>query len=38
MLRTPYWAIEAAKTLGVDPKWPVQYGYAVKSMAAAQKR
>ncbi len=38
MLREPYWAIEAAKTLGVEPKWPIQYGYAVKSMAVAQKR
>jgi 2,4-dienoyl-CoA reductase (NADPH2) len=38
MLREPYWAIKAAKALGVEAKWPIQYGYAVKSMAASQKR
>jgi 2,4-dienoyl-CoA reductase-like NADH-dependent reductase (Old Yellow Enzyme family) len=30
MLREPYWALKAAKTLGVQPAWPIQYGYAVK--------
>ncbi|GFK93804.1 NADPH dehydrogenase [Fundidesulfovibrio magnetotacticus] len=30
MLREPYWAIKAAQALGVEPDWPVQYGYAVK--------
>jgi 2,4-dienoyl-CoA reductase-like NADH-dependent reductase (Old Yellow Enzyme family) len=30
LLREPYWAIKAQHTLGVDPTWPTQYGYAVK--------
>ena len=30
MLREPYWPIKAAQTLGVEPAWPVQYGFAVK--------
>jgi 2,4-dienoyl-CoA reductase-like NADH-dependent reductase (Old Yellow Enzyme family) len=30
MLREPYWAIQAAKALGEEPAWPVQYGYAVR--------
>ncbi|UPU38230.1 NADH:flavin oxidoreductase/NADH oxidase [Geomonas paludis] len=25
MLRDPYWPLHAAKALGVDPPWPVQY-------------
>jgi 2,4-dienoyl-CoA reductase-like NADH-dependent reductase (Old Yellow Enzyme family) len=25
MLRDPYWALHAAKTLGVDTPWPIQY-------------
>jgi 2,4-dienoyl-CoA reductase-like NADH-dependent reductase (Old Yellow Enzyme family) len=25
MLRDPYWTLHAAKTLGVDTRWPVQY-------------
>ena len=30
MLREPYFAIHAAKTLGHEPDWPIQYGYAVQ--------
>ncbi|MFZ5427521.1 MAG: NADH:flavin oxidoreductase/NADH oxidase [Thermodesulfobacteriota bacterium] len=30
MLREPYWALRAAQELGVEPSWPVQYGYAVQ--------
>lgn len=30
MLREPYWPIRAARELGVEEPWPVQYGYAVK--------
>lgn len=30
MLREPYWALKAAQALGAEPKWPTQYGYAVK--------
>ena len=30
MLRSPYWAINAAAALGSEPHWPQQYGYAVK--------
>ncbi|MDY3553533.1 NADH:flavin oxidoreductase/NADH oxidase [Gemmata sp. JC717] len=30
LLREPYWALKAAQTLGQEPAWPVQYGYAVK--------
>jgi 2,4-dienoyl-CoA reductase (NADPH2) len=30
MLREPYWALKAAQTLGEEPAWPLQYGYAVK--------
>jgi len=29
MLRDPYWANHAAVELGVEAKWPEQYGYAV---------
>jgi hypothetical protein len=25
MLRDPYWALHAAKALGADADWPVQY-------------
>jgi 2,4-dienoyl-CoA reductase-like NADH-dependent reductase (Old Yellow Enzyme family) len=28
MLRDPYWPLHAAKTLGIDVPWPVQYGRA----------
>jgi 2,4-dienoyl-CoA reductase-like NADH-dependent reductase (Old Yellow Enzyme family) len=28
MLRDPYWTLRAARTLGVKPDWPVQYGRA----------
>ncbi len=28
MLRDPYWALHAARTLRVDVPWPVQYGRA----------
>ncbi|HBZ54177.1 MAG TPA: oxidoreductase, partial [Syntrophobacteraceae bacterium] len=30
MLREPYWAIKAEQTLGHEPNWPTQYGYAVR--------
>jgi 2,4-dienoyl-CoA reductase-like NADH-dependent reductase (Old Yellow Enzyme family) len=30
MLREPYWALKAQQTLGQDPGWPIQYGYAVR--------
>ncbi len=30
LLREPYWALQAAQTLGGEPPWPVPYGYAVK--------
>jgi 2,4-dienoyl-CoA reductase-like NADH-dependent reductase (Old Yellow Enzyme family) len=30
LLREPYWALKAAQTLGEEPAWPIQYGYAVK--------
>ena len=30
MLRSPYWALDAAAALGKTPPWPTQYGYAVK--------
>ncbi len=33
LLRQPYWAIKAAQDLGVEPPWPVQYGYAVRRRA-----
>lgn len=33
LLREPYWALKAQHTLGEDPAWPVQYGYAVKRRA-----
>lgn len=29
LLRTPYWAHEAAKSLNVNPMWPNQYAWAV---------
>jgi len=34
MLREPYWALKAAQVLGAEPKWPTQYGYAVKRRPA----
>jgi len=30
MLREPYWALKAQQSLGEEPAWPIQYGYAVK--------
>jgi 2,4-dienoyl-CoA reductase-like NADH-dependent reductase (Old Yellow Enzyme family) len=33
LLRQPYWAIRAAQDLGVEPPWPIQYGYAVRRRA-----
>lgn len=30
LLREPYWALKAEQHLGMEPAWPVQYGYAVK--------
>jgi 2,4-dienoyl-CoA reductase-like NADH-dependent reductase (Old Yellow Enzyme family) len=30
MLRDPYWPLHAAKALGVDASWPVQYARAVR--------
>jgi 2,4-dienoyl-CoA reductase-like NADH-dependent reductase (Old Yellow Enzyme family) len=30
LLREPYWALEAQQQMGIEPHWPVQYGYAVK--------
>ncbi|MFF0298779.1 NADH:flavin oxidoreductase/NADH oxidase [Kitasatospora sp. NPDC004614] len=29
LLRDPYWPLHAAKTLGAERNWPVQYGYAI---------
>jgi 2,4-dienoyl-CoA reductase-like NADH-dependent reductase (Old Yellow Enzyme family) len=33
LLREPYWALKAQQELGVDPCWPIPYGYAVKRRA-----
>jgi 2,4-dienoyl-CoA reductase-like NADH-dependent reductase (Old Yellow Enzyme family) len=33
LLREPYWALKAQIELGAEPKWPTQYGYAVKRRA-----
>lgn len=33
LLREPYWAIKASQTLGKEPPWPLQHGYAVKRRA-----
>lgn len=33
LLRRPYWALEAQQEFGVDPSWPIPYGYAVKRRA-----
>ena len=33
LLRQPYWALRAEHELGVDPSWPIQYGYAVRRRA-----
>ena len=33
LLREPYWALMAQHALGIEPEWPVQYGYAVKRRA-----
>jgi 2,4-dienoyl-CoA reductase-like NADH-dependent reductase (Old Yellow Enzyme family) len=33
LLRQPYWTIKAAQDLGVEPTWPIQYGYAVRRRA-----
>ena len=30
MLREPYWANKAYEAFGMDPPWPLQYGYAIK--------
>src|SRR5262249_53887768 len=33
LLREPYWALKAQHELGVEPSWPISYGYAVKRRA-----
>jgi 2,4-dienoyl-CoA reductase-like NADH-dependent reductase (Old Yellow Enzyme family) len=33
LLREPYWAVKAQHTLGIEPEWPIQYGYAVRRRA-----
>ncbi|SFW21395.1 2,4-dienoyl-CoA reductase [Nitrosovibrio sp. Nv17] len=33
LLREPYWALKAQQALGMEPEWPIQYGYAVKRRA-----
>jgi 2,4-dienoyl-CoA reductase-like NADH-dependent reductase (Old Yellow Enzyme family) len=33
LLREPYWALRAQSDLGVEPSWPIPYGYAVKRRA-----
>jgi 2,4-dienoyl-CoA reductase-like NADH-dependent reductase (Old Yellow Enzyme family) len=33
LLREPYWAIKSQHILGVEPVWPIQYGYAVRRRA-----
>jgi 2,4-dienoyl-CoA reductase-like NADH-dependent reductase (Old Yellow Enzyme family) len=33
LLREPYWALKAQQELGVEPSWPLSYGYAVKRRA-----
>jgi 2,4-dienoyl-CoA reductase-like NADH-dependent reductase (Old Yellow Enzyme family) len=33
LLRKPYWALAAEATLGAEPCWPIQYGYAVTRRA-----
>lgn len=33
LLRNPYWAQRAARELGAERRWPVQYGYAVGAHA-----
>jgi 2,4-dienoyl-CoA reductase-like NADH-dependent reductase (Old Yellow Enzyme family) len=30
LLREPYWVLKAQQQMGLEPDWPVQYGYAVK--------
>jgi 2,4-dienoyl-CoA reductase-like NADH-dependent reductase (Old Yellow Enzyme family) len=30
LLRQPYWALRAEQELGVEPAWPIPYGYAVR--------
>jgi 2,4-dienoyl-CoA reductase-like NADH-dependent reductase (Old Yellow Enzyme family) len=30
LLREPYWALKAQHELGEEPRWPTQYGYAVR--------
>ncbi|WP_437614755.1 NADH:flavin oxidoreductase/NADH oxidase [Sorangium sp. So ce834] len=30
LLREPYWAQKAARALDGEPRWPIQYGYALK--------
>jgi 2,4-dienoyl-CoA reductase-like NADH-dependent reductase (Old Yellow Enzyme family) len=33
LMRQPYWALSAQHELGMDPTWPIQYGYAVRRRA-----
>jgi 2,4-dienoyl-CoA reductase-like NADH-dependent reductase (Old Yellow Enzyme family) len=30
LLREPYWVLEAQQQMGLEPDWPIPYGYAVK--------
>ena len=29
-LREPYWGLQAAHKLDIEPEWPIQYGYAIR--------
>ncbi|HET7061649.1 MAG TPA: NADH:flavin oxidoreductase/NADH oxidase [Nitrosospira sp.] len=33
LLREPYWVLKAQHMLGIEPEWPIPYGYAVKRRA-----
>jgi len=33
LMREPYWALKAQHAMGMEPSWPIQYGYAVKRRA-----
>ena len=38
LLRNPYWVIEAQQQRGLEPLWPIQYGYAVKRPVSSRRR
>lgn len=36
LLREPYWGLKAQPALGIEPEWPVQYGYMIMLLSGGK--